>query len=59
MRACNQWNDDIFCIYFHSFFSLRKNNIGHHIVEKTDLPDELIHDVAGTLGFQDTQPRVS
>lgn len=36
----------------------RKNNLGHHIVEKTDLPDELIKDVAGTLGFQDTQPRV-
>ncbi|XP_063436554.1 protein SSUH2 homolog isoform X1 [Mytilus trossulus] len=35
-----------------------KNNLGHHIVEKTDLPDELIKDVAGTLGFQDTQPRV-
>lgn len=33
--------------------------MGHHIVEKTDLPDELIKDVAGTLGFQDTQPRVS
>lgn len=33
--------------------------MGHHIVEKTDLPDELIKDVSGTLGFQDTQPRVS
>lgn len=35
-----------------------KNNMGHHIVEKTDLPDELIKDVSGTLGFQDTQPRI-
>lgn len=35
-----------------------KNIIGHHIVEKTDLPDALIHEAAGTLGFQDTQPRV-
>lgn len=34
------------------------NNIGEHIVEKTDLPDELISQAAGSLGFQDTQPRV-
>lgn len=32
--------------------------MGEHIVEKTDLPDELISQAAGSLGFQDTQPRV-
>lgn len=36
----------------------RVNNMGEHIVEKTDLPDELISQAAGSLGFQDTQPRV-
>lgn len=34
------------------------NNIGEHIVEKTELPDILISQAAGTMGFEDTQPRV-
>lgn len=59
MRHVTNGTVTFFVFIFIDFFSFRKNNIGHHIVEKTDLPDELIHDVAGTLGFQDTQPRVS
>lgn len=43
-------------IYIGSY--CRVNNIDEHIVEKTDLPDELISQAAGSLGFQDTQPRV-
>ena len=29
-----------------------------HIVEKTDMPDELIAHVQGDVAFQDVQPRV-
>ncbi|XP_062584371.1 protein SSUH2 homolog [Saccostrea cucullata] len=34
------------------------NNIGEHVVEKTELPDHLVSQAAGTMGFEDTQIRV-
>ena len=40
-------------------FNFRKNHLEDHIVEKTDLPDELVRDVTGQLAFEEENSWVS
>lgn len=36
-----------------------RNHVEDHIMEETDMPDELIREVSGTKAFEQTLPQVS